>query len=365
MTVNARRIENLEDSIVSAEKVLRVQPKLDFEFVEIPRCSPRTLQEINEFLDAQDTSHPFQWPEWSEGEAFFGFLRCEGRIRWVAQCGSLFPAGQFLRSIRALTVSRGPVCDDLAMLETGLQYLVAETRKRKIAFIEIMPEWTGAFGESVADVLARNGWQSLSGARSSLRLALSPSTEELLASFRKTTRYEIRRSMSEGVEVAVANSESEYREFLRLYYEMASERKFPAEEAGFLMGVFRWLHSEQGRGNLFLAREGGALRGGILAVRSGARCWYLLGATSKDGSTGVGHLLQWQAIQWAKENGCVEYDFGGYREGASSGPALFKKGFCDRVVHFLSPYRYVVTQSRHRASEAFAVINRARRSLWQ
>jgi hypothetical protein len=345
---------------VPKDPPLRAVPHLDFRFVNSSQHSADLLRETRDFLDAQDTSHPFQWPQWSGAQARFGTLRQAGKVRWFANCGVVYPAGRFLRSIRSLTMNRGPVCDDLELAEVGLSKLVEQARATGFSYIDIAPEWEGAFAESAAIVLARSGWQSLHNGRSSLRLQLSSSPEHLLASFRKTTRYEIRRAMSEGIKVLIACDETQYRDFLQLYEKMARQRQFPAERAEFLLSLFHWIEMDQGRGGLFLAWEQGRLRGGALVVRSGSRCWYVLGASSKDGKFGVGHLLQWRAIEWARENGCLEYDFGGYRDDVNSGPAVFKKGFCDRVVHFLPAHRYVLSPGRYRASE---LVSRVRRTL--
>jgi len=323
----------------------------EFEFVRASQRSASLFGEIVSFLDTQDTSHPFQLPQWSGGGTHLALLRRHGHLQWFAQCGVLYPAGRILPFIRALTVIRGPVCDDLEVMEAGLLQLVAESRKRGFAYIDIAPEWTGPFAESVVSVLARNGWQALGGDRLSLRLDLTPTRECLLASFRATTRYEIRRSESAGIEVTIARNDREFRDFLRLYAELARQKQFPAEDSDFLLRIFDWLAGDPLRGGLFLAREGGTLKGGILVVRSGVRCWYILGATAKESKFTAGHLLQWRAIQWAKQSGCLEYDFGGFREGMSSGPALFKRGFCDRVVHFLVPQRYVVNQNRRELAD--------------
>lgn len=331
---------------------------LTLQMIVRSQCSAALIREISDFLDADDTSHPFQWPQWSGERARMLLLRRDGRLQWFSQCGVIFPAGRLLPSIRALTINRGPVCSDLKTLEAGLCQVINEAERMGIAYIDIAPEWTGAFAESAAAMLTRYSWRPLPTTRSTLRLSLGPSASDLLAGFRKATRYEIRRSISEGIDVNVARTDGEYDEFLRLYGKMADQRKFPAEDPEFLSGIFQWLESESTRGGLFVARERGKLRGGAMVVRSGLRCWYIVGATSKEGKIGVGHLIQWRAIQWAKENNCLEYDFGGYREGATSGPAFFKKGFCDHVVHFLPPYRYVVNQGRHRASELLSNIRK-------
>jgi Acetyltransferase (GNAT) domain len=334
--------------------------EFSFQIVERAQWSTLLLDEVGGFLDSQDTSQPFQRPEWAGDGWLFALVRRHGQIQWLALCGVIYPASRFMRPIRALNVHRGPVCDDLDLLEKGQRELVAQAGKMGFAYIEIAPEWTGEFAESAATMLARNGWQAIPGVRSTLRLSLIPSLDDLLASFRKTTRYEIRRSMNERIEVRMASGDADYREFIDIYAAMAKEREFPAETPEFLLDIGRWLAMDKSHGCLMLAYENGEPRGGILIVRCGARCWYFLGATSKDGKVGVGHLLQWRAIQWAKENGCLEYDFNGYREDATSGPALFKKGFCDHVVRFIPVQRYVVTPGRYRAFEA---ISRVRRSL--
>jgi hypothetical protein len=337
----------------------RGEGEFSFQVVERAQWTTSLLDEVGRFLDSQDTSQPFQWPQWADDGWLLALVRSHGRIQWLALCGVIYPASRFMRPIWALNIHRGPVCDNLDLLEKGQQELVRHAAKMGAAYIDIAPEWSGEFAGSAGVMLERNGWQEITGLRSTLRLSLIPSLEELLASFRKTTRYEIRRSI-ERIEVRMGEGDADCHDFINIYGQMAREKEFPSERPEFLLGLLRWLAADKTRGGLLLAYEEGKPRGGIFIVRSGVRCWYFLGATSKDG-VGVGHLLQWRAIQWAKENGCLEYDFNGYREGATSGPALFKKGFCDRVVHFIPAHRYVVIPGRYRAFEA---ISRMRR-VWR
>jgi len=345
--------------VISTDNELRIDDTLDFQLVSASRCSPLLLREISDFLDTQDTSHPYQLPQWSGGEGHLALLRREGQLLWFAQCGMLYPVGRLLRPIRALTVNKGPICDDLELMEIGLRQLVAEGRKRRVAYVEIAPEWTGAFAEAANTVLTRNGWQALPDARSSLRLDLRPAAERLLASFRMTTRHRIRRSEGAGVEVSMARDETDCRDFVRLYATMLSQKQILGQESDFLFRQLRWLVTDHGRGGLLLARQDGTLRGGAAIIRSGLRCWSVWGATSKEGKFSAGHLLQWHAIRWAKEQGCLEYDFGGFREGMSSGPAHFKSGFSDHVVHFLPPHRYVVSEGRYRMVNFISGVRRS------
>jgi hypothetical protein len=310
------------------------------------------VQEIVNFLDNQNTSHPFQFPQWADEGTYLAWFRRKAELRWFAQCGVFYPAGRILSPIRGLTLNRGPVCDDLNLTEVGLRRLVEVGSQKGFAFIDIAPEWTSDFASSALDMLRRQGWRPLSAGRSSLRLDLSPDLDQLLGSFRKVARYEIRRSQRQGLEVRMARDETDRDHWLRLYLEMAKKKGFVADDSAHMRQVLLWLRAEADRGGLFLAhKKDGTPLGGIVIVRAGARCWYVWGATSKEDKSSAGHLLHWRAIQWAKEKGCREYDFGGYREDTGGGTAFFKRGFCDHVVHFLPSQRQIIKGTRVRISD--------------
>ena len=361
--MSARRVPALTDDGVSGhatsgKKELPIAES--FEFIKASRLAAALASEVADFLDSQQTSHPFQFAEWAGDGAYLALYRREGILRWFAQCGAFYPAGRLLRPIRALHVNRGPVGDDLEIMEVGLRRLIEAARRERFARIDIMPEWREDFSEAAGAMLARSGWKTFGAIRKSLRLDLDHTLDDLLASFRKATRYEIRRSERHDLEIRMARNDKEHEEWLQLYTEMANHKKFPADDLGHLRRILRWLGTDPARGGLLLAYKESKLLGGIVLVRSGACCWYLLGATAKDEKFSVGHLLQWQGLQWAKQNRCREYDFGGYSEGTSSGPAFFKRGFCNNVVSFLPASRYVVSASRQRTSE---LISRLRRGL--
>ena len=53
------------------------------------------LCEISEFLDSQETSHPFQFPQWNARRARFAVLREGGAIRWFGRFRNAFPVWCF------------------------------------------------------------------------------------------------------------------------------------------------------------------------------------------------------------------------------------------------------------------------------
>jgi lipid II:glycine glycyltransferase (peptidoglycan interpeptide bridge formation enzyme) len=183
--------------------------------------------------------------------------------------------------------------------------------------------------------------------RASLRLDLRPELESIFAGFRKTTRAEIRRAENAGVEVVAAGDAASKEHFVRMYLQMAQDKAFAPDSRDHMRRVLAWLVDSPGGGVLLTAIWKREILGGVVAVRAGSRCWYVWGATSKGSAVNVGHLIQWHAIQWARGQGCSEYDLGGYRPGANDGPALFKKGFSQNLVRFLPTYRYPLNSAKY------------------
>jgi len=342
---------------------------MHFEFLKTQELTPAIEQDIEAFLDRQNNSNPFQFPGWMVREnkdgpenRYCAIVRERAEIRWFAHCGLTSPLGKWLRSIRNLTVNRGPACDDPDLALYGLRQLVQKCRELGFAYLTITPEWVEHPEWTVGNTLSLEGWQSLADQRSSLRLNLAPATDQLLRSFRKDTRLHIRRSEGQGVVIRPAENEPDIQEFQRIYFEMASKKNFSGETPTALSHALRWIVTRKDRGDLLLASKDSTPLGGVLVVRAASRAWGVFSATIKDTGLAPGHLIQWSAVQWAKEHGCLEYDFGGYREGIKTGPASFKRGFCDTVFHFSPSYKYAASP---RLCSILDLITKARSKLQQ
>lgn len=299
------------------------------------------------FVESQRTGHPFQLADWSaESTALFLIVRQSANIQAFARCDVIWPLGKRFDRIRALTLTRGPVCDDQVLMRRALRQLVALCRARGFLYLDINPDWTDADADGLAQWLQTQGWFAAGPARASLRIDLGPEPCNVFKSFRKTTRSEIRRAQDAGVEVAVAGVDSTER-FLQIYLDMARAKGFAPDPEQHIRRVLACLTENPSRGVLLTAASKAIILGGVVAVRAGSRCWYVWGATQKNSEINVGHLLQWHAITWARQQGCTDYDLGGYREGATDGPALFKKGFSQEVFRFLPTYRHPVNSARY------------------
>jgi len=321
------------------------------ELVKTGDLSSLALGEVATFLDSQDTGHPFQFPQWAPDSAC-ALLRESGAIKWFGMFGTYFPLGPKLPWVRAMVANRGPVCDDPKLWHAAMEEFAQRMKQERLAYFDVSPDWLQASSTLLGDVLDRTVWKQAGPERVSLRLDLTKSEDEILAGFRKGTRYEVRRAERAGVSVVAATTDAEIDEFLALYARLAVRKAFVPESVDHMRRQIRWLLSES-RGAVLLARLEGAALGGAVIGRSRRRCWYLWGASDRQ-NLDVGHVVQWNALSWAKAQGCTEYDFGGYTPGATSGPAWFKAGFGGTEVRFVAPRRRVVDETRYRMFSAAA-----------
>lgn len=123
---------------------------------------------------------------------------------------------------------------------------------------------------------------------------------------------------------------------------------------------FLWLLGPAAR--LLLAENQGTLLAGIVVAAFGGQAIYMYGASSDEGRNLMpNHLLQWEAMRWAKEMGCREYDLWGIpdeagraaasEESTEASPAAqgadlagvyrFKSGFGGQVARTTGAWDYV------------------------
>ncbi|NLO72903.1 MAG: aminoacyltransferase [candidate division WS1 bacterium] len=297
--------------------------------------------------------------EWGELKSRTGWtplaVAVERQGRLAAGCLVLkrpLPMGMSL-----LYAPRGPIVD---FSSPGLWSELAEelrvvARPEKALFLKVDPA-IPAEEERVAEVLRSEGFRPAASAetvggtqpRQVMKLDLTPSEEDLLASFESKWRYNIRLAERKGVEV----SGNCRREEVEVFYDLL---KITAQRDGFTVRAISYFYDlwdllvARGLGRLFLARVGGVPVAGTLAFILPPQAWYVYGASSNEHrSLMPNHALQWAMMRWAKAEGCTLYDFRGVapeRAGEAQGPLAglnrFKRGFGARYVEYLGDYDLV------------------------
>jgi lipid II:glycine glycyltransferase (peptidoglycan interpeptide bridge formation enzyme) len=75
----------------------------------------------------------------------------------------------------------------------------------------------------------------------------------------------------------------------------------------------------------------------IMVFKYGKRCWYFYGASTEiERNRMPVYLLQWQAILWAKRQGCIEYDLWGIPDFPES---ILEEQFITRTEELWGVYR--------------------------
>jgi peptidoglycan pentaglycine glycine transferase (the first glycine) len=311
----------------------------------------------NEAVAKLPCSHVLQSFEWGEFKAKYDWKPTRllfeegGQVRAAASvlCRQLsrFP-------LRVMYVPKGPLLDYSGgqLLSRVLASLEELARAQRAIFIKMDPDVRLEEGKvRVIETLQDRGWRSSSEQiqfRNTILIDLRPGEDELLASMKAKTRYNVRLAARRGVKVRVGDPDD-----LPLFYEMYAET---GKRDDFIIRPFAYYQDawrafvEAGLACLFLAEYEGEPLAGLIAFRFGQRAWYMYGAsTEKHRNLMPNHLLQWEAIRWAKGEGCTVYDLWGAPDVLSEEDPLwgvyrFKEGFGGQFVRHIGAYDYPVSR---------------------
>ena len=253
-------------------------------------------------------------------------------------------------------VPRGPALDyaDAPLLEAMLTRLEDEARRARAIFVKIDPAVRADSDTGVAAqaALRRRGWLSSAEQvqfRNTMILDLAQGEDALLAAMKQKTRYNVRLAQKRGVRVR-AGSEDDLPVFYRLY-------AHTGERDGFLVRPYAYYETvwttflRAGLAHLLLAEVEGETVGGLILFRFGDTAWYFYGASADAHRERMpNYLLQWEAIRWAKAQGCRRYDFWGAPDELDEKDPLwgvyrFKEGFGGEFVRGLGAWDFPVSRS--------------------
>lgn len=248
-----------------------------------------------------------------------------------------------------LYVPKGPGLDyyDVDLLNSVLEWLEGYARRNRAIFIKIDPDL--ALRSPGADCLPQRGWR-LSGEqiqyRNTVVLALGLDEEEMLSRMKPKWRYNIRVAERRGVRIE-SGGEAEMPMLYGLYAETGARD-------GFLIRQFSYYQELWGRmiraglAKMFLARLDGEIIAGLILFTFSDRAWYFYGSSSSAHRDSMpNHLLQWEAIRWAKGHGFRQYDFWGAPDHLDErdpmfGVYKFKMGFGGQFVERIPAHDYVI-----------------------
>jgi lipid II:glycine glycyltransferase (peptidoglycan interpeptide bridge formation enzyme) len=324
---------------------------VDNEFqVEADRMTaPEWSRLLKEFEDANFyQTWSYGAVRWGVGNLSHLVLRRGGQVAGLAQV-RIIHAGFLNRGIAY--VRWGPVCRlrgqelEGETLRAMAEALRAEYAVKRRLFLRVLPDAFEGSPRAAVFRAAFSGFQTASadspGADRTLVLNLAPALEQLRKGLDQKWRNQLNRAEKNNLAILEGRGSENYRNFLELYQEMRSRKKFDTTvDAGEFGRILDEL-PEEFKFRILICQDKGVAVSGIVCSVVGSMGIYLLGATSEAGLNSKGaYLLQWNMIKWLKENGYRYYDLGGIDPDRNPGVYHFKKGLSGEDVTRIAPFEY-------------------------
>jgi peptidoglycan pentaglycine glycine transferase (the first glycine) len=251
-----------------------------------------------------------------------------------------------------LYVPKGPILEptDGEAWEAILAHLARLAQGQRAIFVKLDPDVSVEHTAST-DRLLRRGWRPSAEQiqfRNTMTLDLTRDEDALLAAMKSKWRYNIRLAERKGVTARPGTTED-----LPLLYDMYRET---ALRDSFVIRPFAYYRDawgsfiERGLAQPLIANVDDDAVAMVLLFRFGDCAWYMYGA-SRDWHREKmpNHLLQWEAMRWAKSVGCTVYDlWGAPDEAVESDPMWgvyrFKRGFGAALVRHIGAYDYPISR---------------------
>jgi lipid II:glycine glycyltransferase (peptidoglycan interpeptide bridge formation enzyme) len=336
----------------------------------------------NSFVRQHPQGHLLQLGPWGELKSAFGWHAQRMAVAEIRDTG-MSPAAEDAHAPALLAgaqvlfrrrygfsmayVPRGPLLSgERAVDDMLLTALEQAARRQRAVFLRIEPDVLQ--DDPRAD--ACHNWLLLKGfqagdpiqPRSSIHVDVTPPPENVFAAFSKGHRADIRRAERRDVLVHIGTAE-DISTFHAIMQDTGQRGAFGVHSEPYYRMAWEVF---QPHSRLLLAEQNEQTVAAHLVFLDGQRgCYLYSGATEAGLKTGANHLLQWHAMQWAREQGCQRYDLWGIPDAlgqaataadeqqreileaaAQNDPLIgvyrFKKGFGGRVVRYLPAYDRVL-----------------------
>jgi lipid II:glycine glycyltransferase (peptidoglycan interpeptide bridge formation enzyme) len=314
---------------------------------------------------AAQRGHLLQSWAWGELKSHFGWTAERVQVAGAA-AQILFrrlPLGQTIAYI-----PKGPVVDwsNSEQCRALFAAIRAVAQKRRAIFLKIEPDVLcqpdNSRANAAACVLSQHGFTCADTIQpqSSILVDIRGDDETILSAMKQKTRYNIRLAERKGVTIRQGNK-TDLSIFYDLSRQTAARDGFGIHSRAYYQTAYR-LFAPQ-RCVLLLAEFAGEPLAGLMAFCFGQMAYYFYGASANAHRNLMAtYLIQWAAIQWAKNQGCATYDLWGIpavnvdaleaefsnRNDGLWGVYRFKRGFGGQVVKSIGAYDYIYHRPLYR-----------------
>ncbi len=322
------------------------------------------------------------WNTFAVQQPFFAMIQSwewgefKEKLGWRAVRLAIEEQGQILAGAQMLVkpvpsglvsiayVPGGPLGNwqDKAMMSRLLAELVRVARQHRAIFLRIEPAHLN--NPATNHFLHSQGFRSnpyTNQPRATIILDLTQDLDDVLKQMRKKTRQYIRRAARKGVTVRAGDHKD-----LPAFYDLM---RITGQRSGFSPRIrdyyeYEWqTFARNGQVALFLAYYQDQLLAGRMAFCFGNRAAeFHAGSSNEHTDLRPNYLLAWEAIKWAKAQGCCTYDLWGIPDEVGQavyegrnlpkekrtdglwGVYRFKSGFGKNVIYYIGAYDYVFSR---------------------
>ncbi len=274
--------------------------------------------------------------------------------------------------LRLMYVPKGPALDytNSDLRRAVIAELETFARRGRAIFVKIDPDVIVGRGEpgsaddrpdspgcAFTEEIAARGWRFSEEQiqfRNTVCIDLTQDEDALLAQMKQKTRYNVRLSARKGVIVRDGDPEIDLPLLYRLYEATGARDGFITRPLDYYRDEWGAL-MRAGLAHALIAQYQGEPLAHVILFHFGPKAWYFYGASSDAHRELMApHLLQWEAMRWAKAQGYRTYDLWGAPDVFNArdrmwGVYRFKAGLGGQVVRHMGAWDYPTNRALYYA----------------
>jgi len=260
-----------------------------------------TLAEWDSFYSRYPNAHFLQSGAWGELKSRFGW-RVVRIIKGTSGAQLLFRPLPFGYSIAYL--AKGPLGDETEVYPE----IDSVCSEQRAVFLKVEPDQLEGEGQTYIPQLEHLVASKPVQPRRTVTIPLEGTEEDILSRMKQKTRYNIRLAEKKGV---VVKPSSDVETFHKMALVTAKRDAFGVHSLAYYRAFHNLFH-EDGGCELLTAYYDRQPLASLFVMAQGKRAYYLYGASSDlERNLMPTYLIQWEAMKWAKERGCLTYDMWG------------------------------------------------------
>ena len=342
----------------------------------------------NEILNLLPGSHVLQSSQWADVKNHFGWKpqylvwhKSDDKLEFstfpdesINESSILAAALVLERKVFAglsvMYLPKGPQMldwEDAALVEKVLADLESFAKQSGVIQLKIDPdvlvgkgipgevtEQPDSVGLNCQKIFQAQGWRFSTDQiqfRNTILVDLTPDEDEILARMKSKTRYNIRLAGRKGISIRLGER-SDLGNLYKMYADTSVRGSFTIRGEEYYQYLWsRFLDASLDPGvdpiaQPLIAEFEGSPVAAAVVFKFGKKAWYLHGMSLPEHNEKMApHLIQWEAMRWAKKAGCEIYDMWGAPDKFIESDSLwgvyrFKRGYGGDVTRSIGAWDF-------------------------